>query len=76
MKAALTVLENLSFWQRNMSQDQTSPADMIITPQEAAELLAEGNQFDYSLVTQEQFDRFLGPEGWSNFEPDRELSGT
>jgi len=46
---------------------------VVLAKKEAAELLAEGNQFEYALVTQEQFDGFLGPNGWDSYEADSQL---
>lgn len=43
---------------------------VVLAKREAAERLAEGNIFEYALVTAEQFDGFLGEKGWEQFEPE------
>lgn len=43
---------------------------VVLAKKEAAERLAAENQFEYALVTKEQFDGFLGPNGWDKYEPD------
>ena len=42
---------------------------VVLAKKEAAELLAVGNQFEYALVTHDQFDRSLGPLGRDKFQP-------
>ncbi|EEE37980.1 hypothetical protein RKLH11_1819 [Rhodobacteraceae bacterium KLH11] len=46
---------------------------VVLAKKEAAELLAVGNQFEYALVTKEQFDGFLGLDGWEKYQPDAVL---
>lgn len=46
---------------------------VVLAKKEAAEKLAEGNQFEYALVTPEQFDGFLGKDGWDAYVPDAQL---
>ncbi|WP_295512853.1 DEAD/DEAH box helicase family protein [uncultured Sulfitobacter sp.] len=46
---------------------------VVLAKKEAAELLAVGNQFEYALVTKEQFDGFLAPDGWDQYQPDAML---
>ncbi|WP_179381683.1 DEAD/DEAH box helicase [Jannaschia marina] len=46
---------------------------VVLAKKEAAELLAAGNTFEYSLVTREQFDEFLRPDGWDKYDPDLTL---
>ena len=46
---------------------------VVLAKKDAAEKLAESNRFDYALVTREQFDGFLGPSGWGQYQPDRPL---
>lgn len=46
---------------------------VVLAKKEAAERLAEGNQFEYALVTPEQFDGFLGKDGWDAYVPDAQL---
>ena len=46
---------------------------VVLAKQDAAEKLAEGNRFDYALVTREQFDGFLAPSGWDQYQPDGAL---
>ena len=46
---------------------------VVLAKKEAAEKLAVGNQFEYALVTPEQFDGFLGKDGWDAFTPEAQL---
>jgi hypothetical protein len=59
------IIEVKSNWKRD--------DPVVLAKKEAAEKLAEGNQFEYALVTPEQFDGFLGKDGWDAFVPDAEL---
>ena len=43
---------------------------VVLAKKEAAEKLAEGNAFEYALVTREQFAGFLSDEGWDRYQPD------
>ena len=71
MKAELTVLENLSFWQRTMSQDQTTHADVILTPQEAAELLGLSHTLDlpFGFLSQGQRRRIALAKLFVSYRP-------
>ena len=46
---------------------------VVLAKKDAAEKLAEGNRFDYSLVTREQFDDFLSLSGWDQYQPGNAL---
>lgn len=46
---------------------------VVLAKKEAAEKLAEGNAFEYSLVTKEQFDGFISDGGWDRYKPDAEI---
>ncbi len=46
MKAELTVLENLNFWQRTMAQEDTVDDDLIMSPEAAVELLGLSHTLD------------------------------
>lgn len=43
---------------------------VVLAKKDAAEYLAEGNRFDYALITPEQFDAFLTSSGWEKYQPD------
>lgn len=71
MKAELTVLENLSFWQRTMSQEQSAHADLIISPQEAAELLGLSHTLDlpFGFLSQGQRRRIALAKLFVSYRP-------
>lgn len=46
---------------------------VVLAKKEAAEKLAEGNHFEYALITKEQFDGFLGQKGWDQYIPNTQL---
>lgn len=46
MKAELTVLENLNFWQRTMAQEDSVDDDLIMSPEAAVELLGLSHTLD------------------------------
>ena len=41
---------------------------VVVAKKEAAEHLADGSRFHYTLLTKDDFDNFLGPAGWEQFE--------
>ncbi|USI79102.1 DEAD/DEAH box helicase family protein [Sphingopyxis sp. USTB-05] len=41
---------------------------IVLAKKEASERLAEDSKFHYSLLTRDDFDKFLDPTGWANFE--------
>lgn len=60
------LIEVKSAWQKD--------DPVVLAKKEAAELLAEGSQFGYYLVTKEQFDGFLSDEGWDQYMPEAGLN--
>ncbi|MEL6596025.1 MAG: hypothetical protein AAFQ47_08815 [Pseudomonadota bacterium] len=59
------MIEIKSNWKKN--------DPVVLAKKEAAELLAVGNRFEYSLVTRDQFEGFLQPDGWDAYQPDPDL---
>lgn len=71
MKAELTVLENLSFWQRTMAQDEAVDEDLIMSPQAAVELLGLTHTLDlpFGFLSQGQRRRIALAKLFVSYRP-------
>lgn len=70
MKAELTVLENLSFWQSNMTQEGTG-SHTSLSPEEAAELLGLSHTLDlpFGFLSQGQRRRIALAKLFVSYRP-------
>jgi heme exporter protein A len=71
MKAELTVLENLSFWQNNMAQDQSDNSDFVLSPEDAVELLGLSHALDlpFGFLSQGQRRRIALAKLFVSYRP-------
>lgn len=71
MKAELTVLENLAFWQGNMAQDQSINSGFTVLPAEAAEMLGLSHTLDlpFGFLSQGQRRRIALAKLFVSYRP-------
>lgn len=71
MKAELTVLENLNFWQRTMAQEDTVDDDLIMSPEAAVELLGLSHTLDlpFGFLSQGQRRRIALAKLFVSYRP-------
>ena len=71
MKAELTVLENLNFWQRTMSQEDMVDEDQITSPEAAVELLGLSHTLDlpFGFLSQGQRRRIALAKLFVSYRP-------
>lgn len=71
MKAELTVLENLNFWQRTMTQEDMVDEDLIMSPEAAVELLGLSHTLDlpFGFLSQGQRRRIALAKLFVSYRP-------
>ena len=71
MKAELTVLENLNFWQRTMAQEDIVDDDLIMSPEAAVELLGLSHTLDlpFGFLSQGQRRRIALAKLFVSYRP-------
>lgn len=71
MKAELSVLENLNFWQRTMAQEDTVDDDLIMSPEAAVELLGLSHTLDlpFGFLSQGQRRRIALAKLFVSYRP-------
>ena len=71
MKAELTVLENLNFWQRTMAQEAMVDEDLIMSPEAAVELLGLSHTLDlpFGFLSQGQRRRIALAKLFVSYRP-------
>jgi heme exporter protein A len=71
MKAELSVLENLNFWQRTMAQEDIVDDDLIMSPEAAVELLGLSHTLDlpFGFLSQGQRRRIALAKLFVSYRP-------